>query len=134
MTYTSYDALDRPLCTGSTSAAVNPCSSSASSIYFYDDYGNSSNPTVSPPPCSGPPQQVASDPVGELVSEVFSSAAGSGWRCYGYDDRGKQDMSTLSVTADSHTTTQTVYADYNDLGQVPSSATCNTPTLGRWQG
>ncbi|GHO82246.1 RHS repeat domain-containing protein [Dictyobacter formicarum] len=37
-TYVSYDLLDRPLCKGTTSAAVNPCSSSAYATFFYDSY------------------------------------------------------------------------------------------------
>ncbi len=118
-TYTSYDALDRPLCSGTTSAQVNPCQSSAYETYFYDSYDNSSNPGVSfPSTCSAP--ATASDPIGEASAETFSNAAGSGSRCYGYDGRGETTSSGLSVTADGQTTTQTATMAYNDVGAVTS--------------
>ncbi len=118
-TYTSYDLLNRPLCRGTSSAQVNPCQSSAYARYFYDSYDNSSNPGLSfPSGCSAPTGSYASDPIGHVTAEAFSSSAGSGWRCYGYDQRGQLDQSMLSVTADSTTTTQTMNLAYNDQGEL----------------
>jgi YD repeat-containing protein len=116
-TYTSYDALDRPLCRGTASSQVNPCQSSAYATFFYDSYDNNSNPGVTfPSDCRAPGG--TSDLVGGKIAEEFSSSAGNGWRCYGYDARGQTIASTLSVTADGHTTTQNVSVIYNDLGDV----------------
>ena len=118
-TYTSYDVLDRPLCRGTSSSQVSPCQSSAYAQYFYDSYDNSSNSSLSfPSGCSAPTGSYASDPIGHVTAEVFSSSAGNGWRCYGYDQRGQLDQSTLSVTADGTTTTQTVNMSYNDGGEI----------------
>ncbi|MFL5626095.1 MAG: RHS repeat-associated core domain-containing protein [Ktedonobacteraceae bacterium] len=119
--YASYDVLDRPLCRGTTSAAVNPCSNSAYARYFYDSYGNTSNPGVTfPSGCTAPSGSYASDPIGRTTAESFSgnNSAGTGWRCYGYDQRGQTDQSTLSVTADGNTTTQTMNMLYNDAGEI----------------
>ena len=58
--------------------------------------------------------------VGEKVAETFSSVAGNGWRCNGYDVRGQTVASGLSVTADGQTTTQNVSMSYNDLGKMTS--------------
>ncbi len=58
-----------------------------------------------------------SAPVGETVAETFSNAAGSGWRCAGFDARGETTTTTLSVTANSQTTTQTLLQNYNDGGE-----------------
>ncbi len=44
--YTSYDVLDRPLCRGTSSAAVNPCGNSTYAQFFYDSYSNAGNPGV----------------------------------------------------------------------------------------
>jgi RHS repeat-associated protein len=119
--YTSYDVLDRPLCRGTGSAAVNPCSNSTYAQFFYDSYDNASNPGVTfPAGCVAPTSPYTSDPVGHITAERFSSSAGSGWRCYGYDQRGQQDQSTLSVTADGTTTTQTMKMSYNDGGELTS--------------
>ena len=118
-TYTSYDALDRPLCRGTASSQVNPCQSSAYATFFYDSYDNSSNAGVTfPVGCAAPGG--TSDPVGEKVAETFSSAAGNGWRCNGYDARGQTIAGALSVTADGQTTTQNVSMTYNDLGAINS--------------
>ncbi|GCE23204.1 RHS repeat-associated core domain-containing protein [Dictyobacter kobayashii] len=118
-TYVSYDVLNRPLCKGTTSAAVNPCSSSAYATFFYDSYDNSSNTGVSfPSGCTAPTGSFASDPIGKETADTFRATAGSGWRCSGYDERGRPDQNSLSVTADGTTTTQTVNASYNDAGQV----------------
>ncbi len=118
-TYTSYDALDRPLCIGTASAQVNPCGSSAYATYFYDSYDNSSNPGVTfPSACTAPGGTSA--PVGKAIVETFSNAAGSGWRCYGYDTRGETVANALSVTADGQTTTQNTSMTYNDVGDVTS--------------
>ncbi len=118
-TYTSYDKLDRPLC---RSTQNNPCSTSPYSVYFYDSYNNGSNAGQTfPSGCVAPGGSLASDPIGGQVAETFSNAAGSGWRCYGYDTRGKLDQDTLSVTAASpvnQTVTQTVTLKYNDGGEV----------------
>jgi len=117
--YASYDLLDRPLCRGTSSAAVNPCGNSTYAQFFYDSYDNTSNPGVTfPAGCVAPTSPYASDPIGSKTAELFSSSAGSGWRCYGYDQRGKQDQSTLSVTADGTTTTQTMNMSYNDGGEI----------------
>ncbi|GHO64329.1 hypothetical protein KSC_032210 [Ktedonobacter sp. SOSP1-52] len=114
--FVSYDALDRPLCKGATSASVNPCSNSAYDIFFYDSYDNSSNSSVTfPSNCAASGQSYA---VKMSTAEVFSSTAGSGWRCKAYDQRGQQTLSMLSVSADSQTTTQAVYSSYNEVGQV----------------
>jgi RHS repeat-associated protein len=119
--YTSYDVLDRPLCRGTSSAAVNPCGNSTYAQFFYDSYSNASNPGVTfPSGCVAPASPYASDPVGRTTAELFSSSAGSGWRCYGYDQRGQQDQSMLSVTADGTTTNQTMNMSYNDGGGITS--------------
>ncbi|GCE23145.1 hypothetical protein [Dictyobacter kobayashii] len=111
--------LNRPLCKGTTSTAVNPCSSSACATFFYDSYDNSSNASVSfPSRCTAPTGSFASDPIGTEAADTFRSTAGSGWRCSGYDERGRPDQNSLSVTADGTTTTQTVNASYNDAGQL----------------
>src|ERR1019366_4737205 len=115
MTYTSYDVLDRPLCRGTTSSQVNPCQSSAYAAYFYDSDTNSSNPGLTFP--SGCTVPGSSSSVGETVAETFGNAAGSGCRCAGFDARGETTSSTLSVTANSQTTTQTVLQSYNDTGE-----------------
>jgi YD repeat-containing protein len=118
-TYTSYDALDRPLCLGTASSQVNPCQSSAYATFFYDSYDNSSNSGVTfPSGCVAP--SGTSAPVGQKVAETFSNAAGNGWRCTGYDARGQTTAGALSVTADGHTTTQNVSMTYNDLGTINS--------------
>nr|MBA2393449.1 RHS repeat-associated core domain-containing protein [Ktedonobacteraceae bacterium] len=117
--YTSYDALDRPLCRGAASTDVNPCQNSAYASYFYDSYTNSSNPGVTfPTGCIAPSGAYASDPISHPTAETFRSSAGSGWRCGGFDQRGQLDQSTLSVTTASQTTTQTMHMVYNDAGQV----------------
>ncbi|GCE23180.1 hypothetical protein KDK_69800 [Dictyobacter kobayashii] len=118
-TYVSYDVLNRSLCKGTTSASVNPCSSSAYATFFYDSYDNSSNTGVAfPSGCAAPTGSFASDPIGNETADTFRSTAGSGWRCSGYDERGRPDQSGLSVTADGTTTTQMVNASYNDMGQL----------------
>ncbi|GCE23174.1 hypothetical protein KDK_69740 [Dictyobacter kobayashii] len=118
-TYVSYDVLNRPLCKGTTSASVNPCSSSAYATFFYDSYDTSSNTGVAfPLGCAAPTGSFASDPIGTETADTFRSTAGSGWRCSGYNERGRPDQNSLSVTADGTTTTQTVNASYNDAGQV----------------
>jgi RHS repeat-associated protein len=118
-TYTSYDALDRPLCRGTASSQVNPCQSSAYTTFFYDSYNNSSNSSVTfPSGCVAPGGTSA--PVGQKVAETFSSAAGTGWRCMGYDARGQTTAGVLSVTADGRTTIQSVSMTYNDLGTINS--------------
>ncbi|WP_149403029.1 RHS repeat-associated core domain-containing protein, partial [Dictyobacter arantiisoli] len=117
-TYVSYDVLNRALCKGTTSAAVSPCSSSASATFFYDSYDNTSNPGVTfPTTCMAPSGSYASDPIGKETAETFSATAGNGSRCSGYNQRGQADQSGLTVTADGTTTTQTVHASYNDMGQ-----------------
>jgi RHS repeat-associated protein len=118
-TYTSYDALDRPLCRGTASSQVNPCQSSAYATFFYDSYNNSSNPGVAfPSSCIAPVG--TSTPIGKTVAETFSNAVGNGWRCSGYDARGQAIANALSVTADGKTTTQNVSTTYNDLGDAIS--------------
>ena len=83
-TYLSYDALNRVLCKGTTSASVNPCGSSAYATYFYDSYDNSSNTGVTfPIGCVAPSGSYASDPIGKATATTFGSAAGSGWECSG---------------------------------------------------
>src|SRR5947209_12007042 len=119
--YISYDNLDRPLCRGTVSSDVNPCQNSAYAKYFYDSYDNTSNPQVTfPPGCVAPSGSYASDPVGRTTAERFTGngSAGSGWRCYGYDQRGQLDQSTLSVNADAQITTQTMNMIYNDGGEI----------------
>ncbi|MBV9615556.1 MAG: hypothetical protein JO031_08875, partial [Ktedonobacteraceae bacterium] len=118
-TYTSYDALDRPLCRGTASSQVNPCQSSAYGTFFYDSYDNSSNPGVTfPSGCTA--SSGISAPIGQKVAETFSSAAGNGWRCTGYDARSQTTAAALSVTADGRTTKQNVSMTYNDLGTINS--------------
>ncbi|WP_220197877.1 hypothetical protein [Ktedonospora formicarum] len=117
--YMSYDGLNRPLCKGTTSASVNPCSSDASETYFYDGYNNGSNWGVTfPTGCAAPTNGSSSYPMEMLTAETFKNSVGSGWRCYSYDERGRKNMSALSVTAESQTTTQNVYLAYNNLDQV----------------
>lgn len=117
--YTSYDVLDRPLCRGTSSAAVNPCGNSTYAQFFYDSYTSASNPGVTfPAGCLAPPNPYASDPVGRPTAELFSNGANSGWRCYGYDQRGQQDMSMLLVTANGQTTSQMMNMSYNDGGEL----------------
>ncbi len=112
--YASYDNLNRPLCRATQST---PCSHSPYALYFYDSYNNNSNPGVTfPSGCTVP----GSYPVGEKVAEVFSSGAGNGWRCSGYDQRQELNQDTLSVTADGQTTTQVATIGYNDNGEVSS--------------
>jgi RHS repeat-associated protein len=142
VTYASYDALDRPLCTGISQMAVNPCQNSAAELYFYDSYNNSSNPSVAlPSGCTAPNGSIGSNPVGEKVAEVFGNAVGSGWRCYGYDARGELDQKSLSVTADGQTTTQTMTFAYNDAGLMSAltypdgdTVTASYDTNGYFQG
>ena len=126
-TYTSYDELDRPLCSGYQSSLVNPCKSGVYKTdfttvymtYFYDSYDNSSNLGAPfPSGCSAPGGTSA--PIGRATAETFSNATGSGSRCYGYDGRGQTTNSGLSVTADEQTTTQTATMAYNDAGAVTS--------------
>ena len=117
-TYTSYDALDRPLCRGTSASAVNPCQDSDYALYFYDSYNNASNPGATFP--SGCVAPSTSDPVGSRIAESFSGTAGNGWRCSGYDTRGQQTESMLSVTADGQTTNQQVGMTYTNGGQVAS--------------
>ena len=115
-TYTSYDVLDRPLCRGTASSQVNPCTSGAYATYFYDSYDTSSNTGATfPSGCLTP--SGTSSPIGEATAETFRDAAGSGWRCSGYDARGQTTSSTLSVTADGQTITQAVSMAYNDAGE-----------------
>lgn len=118
-TYSSYDLLDRPLCRGTASSQVNPCGSGAYDAFFYDSYDNSSNSGIAfPTGCTTPAG--TSTPVGKKVAEIFSSAAGSGWRCAGYDARGQTIASALSITSDGQTTTQNVSMTYDDLGAITS--------------
>ena len=123
--YSSYDNLDRPLCRSTQS---NPCSNSPYALYFYDSYNNNSNPGQTfPSGCTAPTGSLASDPIGGQVAETFSNAAGSGWRCYGYDTRGQLDQDILSVTVArpvNQTVTQTITLQYNDAGEV---STMNYP-------
>ncbi|GER89996.1 hypothetical protein KDW_41580 [Dictyobacter vulcani] len=119
--YISYDVLNRPLCKGTTSAAVNPCTNSATSTFFYDSYTNNSNPGVAfPTACTAPSGSYASDPIGALTAETFSGVAGAGSRCKGYDERGRIDQSGLTVNGDGQTITQTMNMSYNDAGQPTS--------------
>ncbi|GHO82245.1 hypothetical protein KSZ_02510 [Dictyobacter formicarum] len=71
-----------------------------------------------PSGCTAPTGSFASDPIGNETADTFRSTAGSGWRCSGYDERGRPDQNSLSVTADGTITTQTVNASYNDMGQL----------------
>jgi RHS repeat-associated protein len=139
--YASYDVLDRLLCRGTTQAAVNPCGNSTYAQFFYDSYSNASNPGVTfPAGCLAPPNPYASDPVGRPTAELFRNGANSGWRCYGYDQRGQQDMSMLSVTANGQTTSQMVNMSYNDGGELTGlvypdgeTVTSQYDTNGRFQ-
>src|SRR5260370_14572838 len=110
--------------------------------YFYDSYTNASNPSVTcPAGCLAPQNAYASDPVGRPTAELFGPAAGpNGWRCYGYDQRGQQDMSMLSVTANGQTTSQMVNMSYNDGGELTGlvypdgeTVTSQYDTNGRFQ-
>ncbi|HVB74905.1 MAG TPA: hypothetical protein VNE38_15240 [Ktedonobacteraceae bacterium] len=120
--YTSYDAINRPLCSALTAADANSCSGSTDQVYFYDGYSNASTPGATfPAGCTAPTGSYASDPIARKTAEIFigASGAGSGWRCYGYDQRGETDQSTLSVTTpDAGTITQTVKMAYNDGGEL----------------
>ena len=76
-----------------------------------------------PSACTAPTGSYASDPIGHETAELFvgASGAGNGWRCYGYDARGRTDQSTLSVTTpDAHTVAQTVNMTYDDQNDVTS--------------
>ncbi len=121
--YTSYDALDRPLCRALTATDAGSCAGSTYAAFFYDGYSNASTPGATfPAGCTAPSGAYASDPVGRKTAELFvgAAAAGSGWRCSGYDQRGQTDQSTLSVTPPpgSPTVTQTVNMTHNDGGEV----------------
>lgn len=120
--YTTYDALDRPLCSALTAADASSCGGTTDEATFYDSYSNASTPGATfPSGCMAPTGSYASDPIGRKTAELFvgTSGAGSGWRCYGYDQRGQTDQGTLSVTTpDAGTVTQTVNMLYNDGGQV----------------
>ena len=120
--FTTYDAVDRPLCSALTSADASSCQGSTYATFFYDGYSNASTPGATfPTSCVAPSGNYASDPVGRKTAELFVSAsgAGNGWRCYGYDQRGQTDQSTLSVTTpDAGTVTQTMNVTYNDGGEV----------------
>ena len=123
--YSSYDLLDRPLCTALTAADAASCQGSTYATFFYDTYDNSGTPGATfPTGCVAPSSPYASDPLGRTTAELFSSTsgAGNGWRCYGYDERGQSDQSTLSVTTPSggKTVTQTVNMTYNNGGEVTS--------------
>ncbi|GHO48680.1 RHS repeat-associated core domain-containing protein [Ktedonospora formicarum] len=116
--YASYDLLNRPLCRGTSSAAVSPCGNNAYVTFFYDSYDNASNAGLTfPSGCAAPSGTAASNPIGQEVAETFSASVGSGWRCYGFDARGQLDSTGLSVTADGKTTTQTAILSYNDIGE-----------------
>jgi len=120
--YTTYDALDRPLCSALSASDASSCGGTTDEVTFYDGYSNASTPGATfPSGCTAPTGSYASDPIGRKTAERFvgTSGAGSGWRCYGYDQRGQTDQSTLSVTTpDAGTVTQTVKMLYNDGGQV----------------
>src|SRR5579883_966889 len=122
--YTSYDALDRPLCRALSAFDASSCGGSTNAVYFYDGYSNASTPGATfPSGCTAPTGPYASDPVGQTTAEIFigSSGTGNGWRCYGYDARGQTDQNTLSVTTpDAGTVTQTLNVAYNDGGEVTS--------------
>src|SRR5260370_8222459 len=89
--------------------------------YFYDSYTNASNPSVTfPAGCQAPQNPYASDPVGRPTAELFGPAAGpNGWRCYGYDQRGQQDTSMLSVTANGQTTAQLANICHKHRPELP---------------
>jgi YD repeat-containing protein len=53
-----------------------------------------------------------------MTAETFSGKAGSGARCYGYDQRGQLNLSGLEVNADGQDLTQTMNFAYNDAGQI----------------
>jgi RHS repeat-associated protein len=128
-TDTSYDNLDRPLCRSTQS---NPCSSNPYVTYFYDSYSNTDNPSQSfPSGCTAPSGNYASDPIGHVTAEAFTSSSnGSGWRCYGYDARGETDQSSLEVTTpDALSLTQTVNLSYDDGGEVTSLVYPNGQTV-----
>jgi YD repeat-containing protein len=81
--YTSYDALNRQLCSALTSADANSCSGSTDAVYFYDGYSNASTPGATfPAGCTAPSGSYASDPIGRTTAELFvgTSGAGNGWR------------------------------------------------------
>ncbi len=96
-----------------------------------------------PSGCTAPTGSYASDPIGHETAELFvgASDAGSGWRCYGYDARGRTDQSTLTVTTpDGHTVAQTVNMTYDDQNDVTSLVypdgevlTSNYDSNGRFQ-
>ncbi|GER89983.1 hypothetical protein KDW_41450 [Dictyobacter vulcani] len=120
-TYIGYDVLNRTLCKGTTSTAVNPCSSSAYNTFFYDSFDNNSNSNVTfPSNCASSKGSSTFYSTGQLVAETFSNGAGSGSRCQGFDERGQQIMSGLSVTADGQTTVQTVHMSYDNAGHLIS--------------
>jgi RHS repeat-associated protein len=122
--YTTYDVLNRPLCSALSVADANSCGGSTFATFFYDGYSNASTPGATfPSGCTAPAGNYASDPVGQKTAELFvgTSGAGSGWRCYGYDARGQTDQSTLSVTTpDAGTVIQTINMTYDDGGEVTS--------------
>lgn len=120
-TSTSYDALDRPLCEWETYDFHGSCQTSSLAEYFYDSYNNTSNPSLTfPSSCTAPGGSYASDPIGHVTAEVFGGGStGSGWYCYGYDQRGETDQQSLSVTTpDKQTLTQTMNMSYDDGGEL----------------
>lgn len=133
-TDTSFDALDLPLCSALTSGDASSCQGSTYATFFYDSYDNHGTPGATfPSGCTAPDGSYASDPIGRKTAELFTSAsgAGSGWRCWGYDQRGQTDQSTLSVTTPSggKTITQTVNMTYNDGGEVTTLLYPDSETL-----
>ncbi|HEY1349190.1 MAG TPA: RHS repeat-associated core domain-containing protein [Ktedonobacteraceae bacterium] len=121
---TSYDALNRPLCRALSTADASSCGGSTYAVFFYDSYTNSGTPgAIFPAGCTAPTGSYASDPIGHETAETFTGAgaAGNGWRCYGYDARGRTDQNTLSVTTpDGHTLTQTTSLTYDDQNDITS--------------
>ncbi|HEU5380228.1 MAG TPA: RHS repeat domain-containing protein [Ktedonobacteraceae bacterium] len=143
-TSTSYDALNRPLCRALNATDASSCGGSTYAVFFYDSYNNSGTQGATfPSGCSAPTGSYASDPIGHETAETFVGAggSGSGWRCYGYDARGRTDQNTLSVTTpDGHTVTQTVNLSYDDQNDVTSLVypdgevlTSNYDSDGRFQ-
>lgn len=123
---TGYDALDRPLCEWEMHGTTGSCQTTPLAQYFYDSYNNSSNPSLTfPSGCNAPAGSYQSDPIGHVTAEAFAggfaTTLGSGWYCYGYDQRGQTDQKMLSVTTpDKQTLSQTVNMSYNDGGELTS--------------
>ncbi len=76
---TTYDALDRPLCSALSASDASSCGGTTDEVTFYDGYSNASTPGATfPSGCTAPTGSYASDPIGRKTAELFVGASGAG--------------------------------------------------------